>query len=150
MPDKAIDLIDEAASNIRMEIDSKPEELDNLDRKIVQLKIEREALKKETDDASKKRLEKLEKDLQKWQSESDKLESIWKSEKSALQGAQTIKGELERARLEFETARRAGDLTRMAELQYGQIPELEKKCEFYLTFFDDNKYFGKFIIVKIR
>ncbi|EKD74201.1 MAG: hypothetical protein ACD_45C00035G0005 [uncultured bacterium] len=127
LPDKAIDLIDEAASNIRMEIDSKPEELDNLDRKIVQLKIEREALKKETDDASKKRLEKLEKDLQKWQSESDKLESIWKSEKSALQGAQTIKGELERARLEFETARRAGDLTRMAELQYGQIPELEKK-----------------------
>ncbi|EKD53889.1 MAG: hypothetical protein ACD_60C00143G0031 [uncultured bacterium] len=127
LPDKAIDLIDEAASNIRMEIDSKPEELDTLDRRVIQLKIEREALKKETDEASKKRLEKLEKELKKLESESDKLENIWKNEKSTLQGAQTIKSDLERARLEFETARRAGDLTRMAELQYGLIPELEKK-----------------------
>lgn len=127
LPDKAIDLIDEAASHIRMEIDSKPEELDSLDRKIIQLKIEREALKKESDDASKKRLEKLEKELQKWQAESDKLEDVWKTEKSLLQGAQTIKSDLERARLELDTARRAGDLTRMAELQYGRIPELEKK-----------------------
>jgi ATP-dependent Clp protease ATP-binding subunit ClpB len=127
LPDKAIDLIDEAASNIRMEIDSKPESLDNLDRKIVQLKIEREALKKESDEASKKRLEKLESDLKKLETESDKLGTIWKNEKSALHGAQNIKSELERARLELDTARRAGDLTRMAELQYGRIPELEKK-----------------------
>jgi ATP-dependent Clp protease ATP-binding subunit ClpB len=126
LPDKAIDLIDEAASNIRMEIDSKPEQLDNLDRKIVQLKIEREALKKESDEASKKRREKLETELEKLQSEADKLEEIWQNEKSTLQGAQTIKAELERARLELDTARRAGDLTRMAELQYGRIPELEK------------------------
>jgi ATP-dependent Clp protease ATP-binding subunit ClpB len=127
LPDKAIDLIDEAASNIRMEIDSKPEQLDNLGRKIVQLKIEREALKKESDEASKKRLEKLENELKKLESESDKLENIWQTEKSALQGATTIKTELERARIEFDTARRAGDLTHMAELQYGRIPELEKK-----------------------
>lgn len=129
LPDKAIDLIDEAASHIRMEIDSKPEQLDNLDRKIVQLKIEREALKKESDDSSKKRLERLEQELKKLENESEKLETIWKTEKSNLQGAQTIKSELERARLEFETARRAGDLSRMAELQYGRIPELEKKLE---------------------
>lgn len=129
LPDKAIDLIDEAASNIRMEIDSKPEQLDNLDRKIVQLKIEREALKKESDEASKKRLERLEQELKKLESESQKLENIWQTEKSALHGAQTIKSELERARLELDTARRAGDLTRMAELQYGRIPELEKKLE---------------------
>ncbi len=129
LPDKAIDLIDEAASHIRMEIDSKPEQLDNLDRKIVQLKIEREALKKESDDASKKRLERLEQELKKLEKESEKLETIWQNEKSALQGAQTIKSELERARLEFDTARRAGDLARMAELQYGRIPELEKKLE---------------------
>ncbi len=127
LPDKAIDLIDEAASHIRMEIDSKPEELDKFDRKIIQLKIEREALKKEKDEASKKRLERLEQELKKLESEAEKLEDIWKNEKSALQGAQTIKSELERARLEFDTARRAGDLTRMAELQYGRIPELEKK-----------------------
>jgi ATP-dependent Clp protease ATP-binding subunit ClpB len=127
LPDKAIDLIDEAASNIRMEIDSKPEEMDRLDRKIFQLKIEREALKKENDEATKKRLEKLEKDLAKLEEEYAKLDAIWKTEKQALQGAQTIKAELERARLEVDTARRAGDLTRMAELQYGRIPELEKK-----------------------
>ncbi|OAI46919.1 ATP-dependent chaperone ClpB [Gammaproteobacteria bacterium SCGC AG-212-F23] len=127
LPDKAIDLIDEAASNIRMEIDSKPEQLDTLDRRIIQLKIEREALRKEKDEASKKRLEKLEKDLTKLESELEKLTTIWKSEKAALQGAQHIKAELEKARQEFDTARRASNLTRMAELQYGRIPELEKK-----------------------
>lgn len=127
LPDKAIDLIDEAASNIRMEIDSKPEELDQLDRKIIQLKIEREAMKKETDDASKKRLSKLDSELKKLETECEKLEKIWKAEKTSLQGAQNIKGELERARLELETAHRAGNLTRMAELQYGRIPELEKQ-----------------------
>ncbi|MDX1901747.1 MAG: ATP-dependent chaperone ClpB [Gammaproteobacteria bacterium] len=127
LPDKAIDLIDEAASNIRMEIDSKPEELDNLDRRIIQLKIEQEALKKETDEASKKRLEKLQQELNKLLKRSDELEAIWKKEKAALHGTQNIKEELERARLEFENARRASNLTRMAELQYGRIPELEKK-----------------------
>jgi ATP-dependent Clp protease ATP-binding subunit ClpB len=127
LPDKAIDLIDEAASNIRMEIDSKPEELDKLDRRIIQLKIEREALKKETDEASQKRLEKLESELQKLIKENEKLENLWVSEKSTLQGAQTIKTELERARIEFENAKRASDLSRMAELQYGRIPDLEKK-----------------------
>lgn len=129
LPDKAIDLIDEAASNIRMEIDSKPEELDRLDRKVVQLKIEREALKKETDEGSKKRLVKLEEELKKLETESNRLEDIWKNEKASLQGATNIKEELERARLEFDTARRAGNLTRMAELQYGRIPELEKQLE---------------------
>lgn len=127
LPDKAIDLIDEAASNIRMEIESKPEALDQLDRRMIQLKIEREALKKETDEASKKRLSKLEDELKKLETEYQKLEEIWKQEKLSLQGAQSIKEELERAKTEFETARRAGDLTRMAELQYGRIPELEKK-----------------------
>lgn len=127
LPDKAIDLIDEAASNIRMEIDSKPEQLDNLDRKIIQLKIEREALKKESDESSKKRLEKLEQELKKLEKEAAKLEDIWKTEKATLQGAQNIKEELEKARVEFEAARRSGNLTRMAELQYGRIPELEKK-----------------------
>lgn len=127
LPDKAIDLIDEAASNIRMELDSKPQELDELDRKMIQLKIEQVALKKETDDASKKRLEKLENELSKLEKESNRLTDIWKKEKSTLQGAQHIKSELERVRVELETARRAGNLTRMAELQYGRIPELEKK-----------------------
>jgi ATP-dependent Clp protease ATP-binding subunit ClpB len=127
LPDKAIDLIDEAASNIRMEIESKPEELDRLDRKIIQLKIEREALKKETDEASKKRLEKIESDLKQLEQESEKLETVWKSEKAVLHGAQSIKTELERARAELETAKRGSDLTRMAELQYGRIPELEAK-----------------------
>lgn len=127
LPDKAIDLMDEAASNIRMEIDSKPEELDSLDRRIIQLKIEREALKKESDDASKKRLNKLQDDLKQLEKKCQDLESIWKKEKSALHGAQTIKAELEKARFELETARRASDLTHMAELQYGRIPELEKR-----------------------
>lgn len=127
LPDKAIDLIDEAASNIRMEIDSKPEEMDQLHRKIIQMKMEKEALKKEPDEASKKRLSLLETDLIKQEAAYGQLEEIWKNEKSILQGAQNIKTELERARLEFDHARRAGNLTRMAELQYGQIPDLEKK-----------------------
>jgi ATP-dependent Clp protease ATP-binding subunit ClpB len=127
LPDKAIDLIDEAASNIRMEIDSKPEELDNLARRIIQMKIEREALKKETDEGTKKRLVKLEADLEKLETKSAELETIWKKEKAGLQGTQDIKADLEKARFELETAKRGSDLTRMAELQYGRIPELEKQ-----------------------
>lgn len=127
LPDKAIDLIDEAGSNIRMEIDSKPELMDNLERRIIQLKIEREALKKESDEGSKKHLEKLESDLKKLEEEYKKLETIWKAEKGSLNSAQAIKTELEKARTEIESARRAGDLTRMAELQYARIPDLEKQ-----------------------
>jgi len=127
LPDKAIDLIDEAGSNIRMEIDSKPEVMDNLQRRIIQLKIEREALKKEKDEGSKKHLEKLETDLHKLEEEYKKLEAVWKAEKNQLHGAQSIKSELEKARQEFEAARRVDDLTRMAELQYARIPELEKQ-----------------------
>src|SRR3990172_2887321 len=127
LPDKAIDLIDEAASRIRMEIDSKPESMDRLDRRLIQLKIEREALKKESDDASKKRLAMLEGEIKKVGKEYADLEEIWKAEKSQVAGAQHIKEELDRARSELETARRAGDLSRMAELQYGRIPELEKQ-----------------------
>jgi ATP-dependent Clp protease ATP-binding subunit ClpB len=127
LPDKAIDLVDEAASRIRMEIDSKPEALDRLDRRIIQLKIEREALKKEKDEASKKRLDQLQDALAELERESADLEEVWKAEKAALSGAAHIKEELERARLDFEAARRAGDLGRMSELQYGRIPELEKR-----------------------
>ncbi|AKH20510.1 ATP-dependent chaperone ClpB [Sedimenticola thiotaurini] len=129
LPDKAIDLIDEAASQIRMEIDSLPEEMDRLERRLIQLKIEREALKKESDDASKKRLAQLEADIEKAEREFSDLDEIWKSEKAALQGTAHIKEDLERARLELETARRAGDLGRMSELQYGRIPELEKQLD---------------------
>ncbi len=129
LPDKAIDLVDEAGSLIRMEIDSKPEEMDRLDRRIIQLKIEREALKKETDDASKKRLEDLEGQLELLEKEYADLEEIWKAEKAAMQGTTDIKEELERARTEMETARRANDLARMSELQYGKIPELEQQLE---------------------
>jgi ATP-dependent Clp protease ATP-binding subunit ClpB len=127
LPDKAIDLIDEAGSRIRMEIDSKPEAMDQLDRRIVQLKIEREALKKEKDEASKKRLQALEDTLKGLEREYADLEEVWKAEKAAVQGTAGIKEEIERARLEMETARRAGDLGRMSELQYGRIPELEKR-----------------------
>ncbi len=127
LPDKAIDLIDEAASKIRIEIDSKPEEMDRLERRIIQLKIEREALKKESDDASRKRLEDLESQLGELEREFADLEEVWKAEKAAMQGTTHIKEELERARLEFETAHRANDLARMSELQYGRIPELEKQ-----------------------
>ncbi|MCW8908516.1 MAG: ATP-dependent chaperone ClpB, partial [Sedimenticola sp.] len=129
LPDKAIDLIDEAASQIRMEIDSLPEEMDRLERRLIQLKIEREALKKESDEASKKRLAQLESEIEKAEREFSDLDEIWKSEKAALQGTAHIKEELERVRLEMETARRAGDLGRMSELQYGKIPELEKQLD---------------------
>jgi len=129
LPDKAIDLIDEAASQIRMEIDSLPEEMDRLERRLIQLKIEREALKKESDEASKKRLAQLEAEIEKADREFSDLDEIWKSEKAALQGTAHIKEELERARLDMETARRAGDLGRMSELQYGRIPELEKQLD---------------------
>jgi len=129
LPDKAIDLIDEAASRIRIELDSKPEEMDRLERRIIQLKIEREALKKESDEASRKRLGDIEAQLEELESEFADLEEIWKAEKAAMQGTTHIKEELERARLEFETAHRANDLARMSELQYGRIPELEKQLQ---------------------
>jgi len=129
LPDKAIDLVDEAASKIRMEIDSKPEAMDRLDRRLVQLKIEREAMKKETDDASKERIERLGSEITKAEKEYSDLEEIWKAEKAAVHGTQHIKEELERARIELETASRAGDLTRMSELQYGRIPELDKQLD---------------------
>jgi ATP-dependent Clp protease ATP-binding subunit ClpB len=127
LPDKAIDLIDEAASRISIEIDSKPEEMDRLDRKLIQLKIEREALRKETDDASKRRLADLELQLEKIERESADLEEIWKSEKAALQGTHQVQADLDRARTDFESARRSADLARMSELQYGVIPALEKR-----------------------
>jgi ATP-dependent Clp protease ATP-binding subunit ClpB len=127
LPDKAIDLIDEAAARIRMEIDSKPEALDKLERRIIQLKIEREALKKEEDDASKRRLAALQDTLSNLEKEYADLEEIWKAEKAALQGAAHIREEQDRARLEIESARRAGNLQRVAELQYGRLPELDKQ-----------------------
>ena len=127
LPDKAIDLIDEAGSLIRMEIDSKPEALDKLDRRIIQLKIEREALKKETDEASRKRLSALEDALKGLEKEYSDLEEVWKAEKASVQGAAHIKEELERARTDLDTARRAQDLARMSELQYGRIPDLEQR-----------------------
>ena len=127
LPDKAIDLIDEAGSRIRMEIDSKPEALDRLDRRLIQLKMEREALKKESDDASTKRLEQLDVTIKEIEREQADLVEVWRAEKAQLQGAAQIKESLEGARQEFETARRAGDLARMSELQYGRIPDLEKR-----------------------
>jgi ATP-dependent Clp protease ATP-binding subunit ClpB len=127
LPDKAIDLIDEAAARIRMEIDSKPESMDRLERRIIQLKIEQEALKKEEDEASRRRLSTLQTTLTGLEKEYADLEEVWKAEKAALQGATKIKEELEQAKLEVEQARRAGNLARMAELQYGRIPELEKR-----------------------
>src|SRR6185437_3883669 len=127
LPDKAIDLIDEAAARIRMEIDSKPEALDRLERRIIQLKIEQEALKKEEDEASRRRLAALEQTLAAQEKEYADLEEVWKAEKAALQGAAQIKEELEHTRVQLEQARRASDLSKMAELQYGRIPELEKR-----------------------
>ena len=129
LPDKAIDLVDEAASRIRMEMDSKPEDLDRLNRKIIQLKIEREALKKETDEASKQRFANLEKQLNKIEKEYSGLEEIWKREKAAVQSEQKIKEELEQAKLEMEAAHRKTDLAKMSELQYGKIPSLEKQLQ---------------------
>ncbi len=127
LPDKAIDLIDEAASRIRMEIDSKPEVMDRLDRRIVQLKIEREALKKDTDKATLKRLENLEQELESLEKEYSDYEEQWTAEKLVVQGSSNLKEELEAAKLELESAHRAGDLARMSELQYGLIPELESQ-----------------------
>ncbi len=129
LPDKAIDLIDEAASRIRMEIDSKPEAMDKLDRKLIQLKIEREALKKESDVASKKHLTELEADIQKLGKEYADLEEIWRSEKASVQGSKELKEALEQARIELDAAHREGDLAKMSELQYGRIPELEKQLQ---------------------
>ncbi len=129
LPDKAIDLIDESASRISIEIDSKPEAMDRLERRLIQMKIEREALKKETDEASKKRLADLEKQISKTEREYSDLDEIWVAEKAMLQGTHAVKEKLERARLDFETAQRAGDLNRMSELQYGVIPELEKQLQ---------------------
>ncbi|GBE07400.1 chaperone protein ClpB [bacterium BMS3Bbin11] len=129
LPDKAIDLIDEAGAMIRMEIDSKPEEMDKLDRRLIQLKIEREAVKKDTDDASKKRLVDLEAEISELERKYSDLDEVWKAEKASVQGATHIKEELENARNELENARRAGDLGRMSEIQYGRIPELEKQLE---------------------
>ncbi len=129
LPDKAIDLMDEAASRIRMEIDSKPESMDRLDRRLIQLKIEREALKKETDAGSKKHLEILEEEIEALSREFADLEEIWKSEKASLQGAQQIKQQLEQARIDLEAARRKGDLGRMSEIQYGIIPDLERSMQ---------------------
>ena len=129
LPDKAIDLVDEAASMIRMEIDSRPEEMDMLDRRLIQLKIEREALKKDKDPAAKKRREKLGEEIEGLEREYANLDEIWKAEKASLHGAQSIKSSLEKARIELEAAQRAGDLARMSEIQYGVIPALEKKLE---------------------
>lgn len=129
LPDKAIDLIDEAASRIRIEMDSKPEDMDKLQRRLIQLKIEREALKKETDAASKKRLADLEGQIKTAEKEYSDLEEIWKAEKAAAQGTQHIKEQIEKARLEMETAQRVMDLAKMSELQYGRIPELERQLQ---------------------
>ncbi|MCO1335399.1 ATP-dependent chaperone ClpB [Microbulbifer sp. OS29] len=130
LPDKAIDLIDEAASRIRMEIDSKPESMDKLERRLIQLKIEREAVKKDTDDeATKKRLSKLEEEILQLEREYSDLEEVWKAEKAQLAGSHDLKEKLEQAKLDMESARRAGDLTRMSELQYGVIPQLEQQLK---------------------
>jgi ATP-dependent Clp protease ATP-binding subunit ClpB len=127
LPDKAIDLIDEAASRIRMEMDSKPEDMDRLERRLIQLKMEREALKKEKDAAAKQRLHELEDTIAKVEKEFSDLDEVWKAEKLALQGSQKVKEELDQARIELEKFTRAGDLQKMSELQYGLIPELEKQ-----------------------
>ncbi|GAB1579892.1 ATP-dependent chaperone ClpB [Bordetella petrii] len=129
LPDKAIDLIDEAAARIRMEIDSKPEVMDKLDRRIIQLKIEREAVRKETDDASKRRLAVIEEELEKLQREYNDYEEIWKAEKAAVQGTQAIKEEIDRVRAEMAELQRKGQFDKLAELQYGKLPELEARLQ---------------------
>jgi ATP-dependent Clp protease ATP-binding subunit ClpB len=129
LPDKAIDLIDEAASSIRMQMDSKPEDMDRLERRIIQLKLEEQALAKEKDEASHKRLELIELEREQAELNYSALEVIWLSEKQAMQGTQNLRSELEQAKLDLEIARRASDLSRMSELQYGRIPELESKLE---------------------
>jgi ATP-dependent Clp protease ATP-binding subunit ClpB len=134
LPDKAIDLIDEAASSIRMQMDSKPEDMDRLERRIIQLKLEEQALAKEKDEASHKRLELIELEREQAEHKFSDLETIWKSEKQAMQGTQNIRADLEQAKLDLEIARRASDLSRMSELQYGRIPELESKLELVSEF----------------
>jgi ATP-dependent Clp protease ATP-binding subunit ClpB len=129
LPDKAIDLIDEAASRIRMEIDSKPEVLDRLERRLIQLKVESQALKKESDEAAMKRLEKLQEEIVRLEREYSDLEEIWNSEKAEVQGSAQIQQKIEQSRQELEAARRKGDLNRMAELQYGVIPDLERSLQ---------------------
>ena len=129
LPDKAIDLIDEAASSIRLQMDSKPEDLDRLERRLIQLKLEQKALEKDSDDASKKRLALISDKINGKQIQYDELNEVWTTEKAALYGTQTIKEELEQARIELEAARRSGDLNRMSELQYGKLPELEKQLD---------------------
>lgn len=129
LPDKAIDLIDEAASSIRLQMDSKPEDLDRLERRLIQLKLEQKALEKDADDASKKRLADISEQINERQQEYDELDEVWTTEKAALYGTQTIKEELEQARIELEAAKRVGDLNRMSELQYGRLPELEKQLD---------------------
>ncbi len=129
LPDKAIDLIDEAASRIKMEIDSKPEVMDKLDRRLIQLKIEREAVRKEKDEASKKRFELIEQEIERLERELADLEEVWKSEKAAVQGSQSIKEEIEKLRLEIEQFTRKGDWQKVSELQYGRLPELEARLK---------------------
>src|SRR6185312_12690047 len=129
LPDKAIDLIDEAAARIRMEIDSKPEAMDRLDRRLIQLKIEREAVKREKDEASQKRLGLLEDEIAKLGREYADLEEIWKAEKSQVQGSQHIKEEMEKVKLEIEAATRKGQYDKLAELQYGRLPQLEAQLQ---------------------
>ncbi len=129
LPDKAIDLMDEAAARLRMEAESKPEEIDELDRRIIQLKIEREALKKESDQASRDRLAKLETELAELEKKSADLTAVWKSEKEKMAGAQKLKEKLDQSKVELEQAQRKGDWTRAGELTYGVIPDLEKKLK---------------------
>ncbi|MEY8251641.1 MAG: ATP-dependent chaperone ClpB [Colwellia sp.] len=129
LPDKAIDLIDEAASSIRLQMDSKPEDLDRLERRLIQLKLEQRALEKDEDEASIKRLAVISHQITEKQEKYDELDEVWTTEKAALYGAHTIKEELEQARIELEAARRTGDLNRMSELQYGKLPELEKQLD---------------------
>ncbi|MGL4807836.1 MAG: AAA family ATPase, partial [Giesbergeria sp.] len=127
LPDKAIDLIDEAAAKIKIEIDSKPEVMDKLDRRLIQLKIEREAMKKETDEASQKRLQLIEEEIGKLEKESADLEELWKAEKAQAQGSAQVREEIERIKLQIEELKRKGDFNKVAELQYGKLPELDKR-----------------------
>ena len=129
LPDKAIDLIDEAAARIKMEIDSKPEQMDRLERRSIQLKIEREAVKKETDEASRKRLELIDAEIERLEKQYADLEEIWKAEKALVQGSQQVKEDLERLKLEMETAKRKGDWQKVSEIQYGKIPQLEAQLK---------------------
>src|SRR5205814_93623 len=129
LPDKAIDLIDEAGARIKMEIDSKPEVMDRLDRRLIQLKIEREAVKKETDEASRKRLDLIEQEISRLEKEYADLDEVWQAEKAMVQGTQHIKEEIDKIKLQMEEARRKGDWQKMSELQYGKLPQLEAQLK---------------------